>query len=420
MTENIDRILSVTYASELPGGFKMARDVENADLKRLLIGIYLVITDTRGYMLNNHPDFKGWDGMPVKELQLIDHEHVKAMAMWQRQTEDGLRRLPDNKLNPVEKALRAKSYFTTRAGKYFDRPAVATNGSMSYYRFYSFPAEQRPFSSDAALLEAYNASMFAKFREVNMGTLDAFMFDYESEFKQALLKQQGMSDALANSVLKLGDLYRTRTQALPEKSKRCTIFSPSQRTANWDAFTARQISNADGSETMQSYAKLYEDIAAQRVATMQALGRLTLERLFPDGSPDLTAEQRMRVTDKLLHETRPAMMMDTLISALDEVTGTGAASTKVKDAIANQPTVGGGYSAGQPVRDTDKTQILDMWNKIRAFIKREYSGYRVDIATLIPAEPTIVTTGEGQFTIGGQVNLSLEIAWKTLPAFRPR
>jgi len=59
MTENIDRILSVTYASELPGGFKMARDVENADLKRLLIGIYLVITDTRGYMLNNHPDFKG-------------------------------------------------------------------------------------------------------------------------------------------------------------------------------------------------------------------------------------------------------------------------------------------------------------------------------------------------------------------------
>jgi hypothetical protein len=47
MAENIDRILSITYASELPGGFKMARDVENADLKGLLIRIYLAITDHR-------------------------------------------------------------------------------------------------------------------------------------------------------------------------------------------------------------------------------------------------------------------------------------------------------------------------------------------------------------------------------------
>ena len=411
MTENIDRILSVTYASELPGGFKMSRDVENADLKRLLIRVYLAITDRRGFMLYNHPDFKGWDGMPVKELQLVDHEHVKAMALWRQQTEDALRKIPDEKLTPMETALRAKSYFTTRKRKYFDRPAVAISGSMDYSSLYSLPIEQRPFPSDTALLDAYNASMFAQFREVNMGTLDAFMFDFESEFNLANLKKQGMSDALANDVLKLGSLFRTRTQALPEKSKRCTIFSPSQRDANWDAFTARLISNADGSETMQSYAKLYDGIAARRLATMRAVGRLTLERLFPDGSPDLSHEQRMRVPDRLLHEARPAMMMDTLLSALDEVTGTPAASMKVKDAIAKQPTIGGGYSPGQPVGDTDRTQILDMWNKIRAFIKREYSGYRVDVAALIPAEPIIVTTGQSQFTLGGQVTLSLGTAW---------
>jgi hypothetical protein len=413
MTENIDRILSISYASELPGGFKMARDVQNADLKRLLIRIYLGIADDRGFMLYNHPDFQSWDGMPVKELQLLDHEHVKAMAIWQRQTEDGLRKLPDNKLTAVEKALRAKSYFTTRAGKYFDKPAVGINGSMGYDVLYDkLPAvEQRPFPGDAALLDAYNASMFAEFREVNMGTLDAFMFDYNSEFNETSLKKHGMSDALANNVLKLGNLFRTRTQELPGKTNRCTLFSPSQREAIWDAFTALQISNADGSETMQSYAKLYANIAAQRVAAMQAVGRLTLERLFPDGSPDLTPEQRMRVTDKLLQVTRPATMMDTLISALDEVTGSAAASMKVKDTIDRQPTVGGGYSAGQPVRDTDRTQILDMWNKIRAFIKREYSGYRVNIAALIPAEPVIVTIGQNQSTGGGQVNLSLGSEW---------
>jgi len=52
-----------------------------------------------------------------------------------------------------------------------------------------------------------------------------------------------------------------------------------------------------------------------------------------------------------------------------------------------------------------------MWNKIRAFIRREYSGYRLDIEALIPAEPIIVTTGQNQFTLGGQVTLSLGTAW---------
>jgi hypothetical protein len=300
MTENVDRILSIVYASELPGGFQMARDVENAELKGLLIRIYLAVVDDRGFMLTDHPDFKGWDGLPVTELQLLDHEHVKAMATWQRQTEDGLQKIPDNKLTPLEKALRAKSYFKTRAGKYFDRPAVAVNGSIGYSVLY----KQRPFPTDAALLDAYNASMFTKFREVNLGTLDAFMYDYESEFNPEWLNKQGMSDALANNVLKLGNLFRTRIQALPEKSSRCTIFSSAERDTNWDAFTARQISNADGSETMKSYATLFEDVAAQRLATMQSVGRLTLERLFPDGSLELTREQRTRVADRLLRETR--------------------------------------------------------------------------------------------------------------------
>jgi hypothetical protein len=411
MEENIDRILSVTYASELPSGFKMARDVKNADLKRLLVRMYLTITDDRGFMLSNHPDFKGWDGMPVKELQLLDQEHVKDMAAWQQQTEDGLKRLRDNELDTLEQALRTKSYFTTRAGKYFDKPAVAINGSMGYSSLYALPIEQRPFLDDAELLDAYEASMFTEFREVNMGTLDAFMYDYESEFNQAWLEKQGMSDALTKNVLKLGTLFRTRIQALPEKDKRCTVFSPAERDANWDAFTARQLSNADGSETMQSYAKLFKDVAAKRVEAMQAVGHMALERLFPAGSPELSSEQRMLVGQKLSHETRPAMMMNTLTSALDEVTGSQAASMKVKDALAKQPTVGGNYSPGQPVRDADKVQILEMWNKIHAFIKREYGGYRVDIAAMIPAEPIMVTTGQNQFTVGGQVNLSLGVAW---------
>ncbi|SDP33242.1 hypothetical protein [Afipia sp. GAS231] len=411
MTENIDRVLSITFASELPVGFAMSRDVTNADLKRMLIRLYVTITDDRGFMLQNHPEFKAWDGMPVKELQITDHEHFKSMTVWSQQTEDGLRKIPDQNLTSLETKLRAKSYFTTRAGKYFDKPAVGLSGEIGYSSLYALPAELRPFPSDTAFLEAHNASMFTEFREVNVGTLDAFEFDYESEFNRTWLAKQGMSDALTTNVLKLGSLYRTRTLVLPEKSKRCTIFSPVQRAAYWDAFTAGQISNADGSETMQSYAKLFEGSIAQRLVTTRQVGILTLERLFPDGSADLTAAQRAQVADKLRRETRPAKMMDTLLATLDEVTGTTAASKKVNDTIARQPTVGGGYSPGQTVRDADKAQLLDMWNKIRGFIKREYGGYRVDIAALIPAEPVIQPTGDSQFTVTGRVNLSLGTAW---------
>lgn len=411
MTENINRVLGITYASELPGGFVMARDVKNPDLKRQMLRIYLTILDDRGFTLQNHPEFKSWDGMPVKELQLLDHEHVKAMATWSQQTEDGLRKIPDQSLTPLESALRAKSYFTTRAGKYFDKPAVGINGAMGYSNLYALPVELRPFPSDSALLDAHNASMFTQFREVNVGTLDAFEFDYGSEFNPTWLARQGMPDALAANVLKLGSLYRSRAQALPEKGNRCTLFSPSEQHAVWDSFTAGQISNADGSETMQSYAKLVQAATDQQLVTMRNIGSLTLQRLFPDGSPELSPAQRTQVADKLQRETRPAMLMETLLSSLDLVTGTPAASTKVKDIIAKQPTVGGNYAPGQPVRDSDKTQILEMWNKIRAYIKREYSGYRVDIAALIPAEPTIVTAGDSQFTVGGQVNLSLGTAW---------
>ena len=249
--------------------------------------------------------------------------------------------------------------------------------------------------------------MFSEFREVNMGTLDAFLFDHESEFNPTLLKQQGMADTLAQGILRLAGLYRSRVQALPEKSRRCTIFSPAEREANWDAFTAQQISNADGSETLETYARRFKDLAAQRQSTMQALGRLTVERLFPDGSPDLSREQRMRVIDELSRETRPAMMMATLQAALDTVTGTDAASRRVMEAVAKLPSVGGAYSPGDAVRAADKAQILEMWNRVRAFIKREYAGYRVDIAALIPAEPTIASTGQSQSALGGQVFLSL-------------
>ena len=91
-------------------------------------------------MLNNQPEFRGWDGTPVKELTFTDHEHFRTMAAWYQKTKDALRQIPESKLTRLEQALRAKSYFSTRAGKHFDKPAVAVSGSMSYSNLYLFPS----------------------------------------------------------------------------------------------------------------------------------------------------------------------------------------------------------------------------------------------------------------------------------------
>ncbi len=410
MIGNIDRVISAHYSAERPSGFRMARDVRNADIKRNLLRVYLADTDNRSYMLYDHPDFKGWDGKSVKELQLVDHEHVRDLAIWHRQTEENLKKIADDKLNPLEKALREKTYYDTRAEKYFDRPALAT-GISSYAGLYALDAKMRPFQNDTALLDAYNASMFSQFRDVNIGTVDAFNYEHQSEFNAQRLKKLGMPDQLIKNILKLGHLFLTRVQGLSEASRRCTIFSPSERRENWDSFTAGQLSNSDGSETLEAYARLFEGIAAKRLDAIRVLSRNTLERLFPDGSPDLSAEQREQVSARLMQEKQPAKVLNTLLSALNQVTGSGAASTKVRDAMARLPSVGGGYAPGQPVRDTDRKLIFEMWSKLRSFLKREYAGYQIDIGLLIPEQPIIVTTGQNQFTLGGDVTLSLATAW---------
>jgi len=404
MTANVDRVLADAFASELATGFDMARDVKNPDLKRQLLRIYLTITDSRGYMLSNHPEYRAWDGKPVRELYLIDHEHYRSMAEWNRRTESDLRKIPDGLLTDLERAIRNKAYFTTRAGKHFDRPPLGTSGAAGFSSLY----EKYPFLSDADLLDAYIVMLVTAFREVNVGTVDAFDFDYQSEFNADWLRSQKIPDRVAKNILKIGALYRSKLMELPEISARCTLYSDVDRARNWDAATAELIANADGSETMQSYAKAYDDAILKQRRHMQQIGVATLKRLFPDGSPLLSPEQRLRVSETLAAETRPALMIDTMIRALNEVTSDNAASKKVEDALSNQASVGGSYAPGAPVRAQDKQNILDMWRKARDFINREYRGYREDIIKLVPAEPIIVTTGEGQFTVGGQVNLSLQ------------
>jgi hypothetical protein len=252
--------------------------------------------------------------------------------------------------------------------------------------------------------------MFAKFREVNRGTLGSFMYNYETEFDKTVLEQHKMPPGLVASVLKLGNLYRTRIFAHPDHDRRCMVYSAEERAADWDTFTARQISNADGQESMESYAETFSKLAQDRVPAMRRLAVDVVNRSFPRGSRMLTEAQRVAVVEQIAAETRPAAMLDTIYAALDKATGSSTASDSLRVAAKDQPMVGG-YADGEPLRAKDNEAIDEMWAKARAYVVKHYSGYDVDLAPLIPTRAKLSTASEGAFALGGEVNLGLKKAW---------
>ena len=376
----------------------------------MVVRLYLAETSTRGYMLLNHDTFKAWDGGPVKGVQLLDHVQVADLAKFLTDTEAQLKSIPDQELTETEKLIRDKSYFTTRANKHFTRPPVGRSGSFTFSSLYHLKGDIRPFATDSELLDSYNASMFSEFREVNVGSLESFVFDFSAEFTGPWLADQGFPPPLVANVLKLAGLYRTRVLAHPLAKSAFTLYSDDERAKVWDTFTAGMISNADGAETLESYAATYVNTAHSRAAEMRVLALEVVEQLFPADSPHLNSAQRLLVVERVNAETRPAAIISTINGALDAATGATSASDFLKDVVARQVRLGG-YEDNEPLRPKDKEIVLEMWDKVRAFIAREYCGYEVDIAALVPKEPSILPGTEGCFSAGGEVIIGLKNRW---------
>lgn len=388
MRRNIDRVLSRELKSELPDGFAFDRDVAHADFKTALLRIYLIVTARRSEMLHDDEDSRGWDGRPVKELGFLDHEQYKAMRLWSEQTLEILRSLDESLLTAREQGILRKAQFRARQHR-FDRPHVAEIGDPYLASFYKLPSAVRPFATDGELLLAYNAAMFSEVRSVDRGTLQSFVYNHGAEFDATTLKDNGMSGRLVTSIMKLGHLFKTRVLAHPDRDNRCTVYSADDRAKTWDAFTARLLSNPDGAETMESYAKRHQTVARHKAAAIRELAQATLIALFPPDSPELDATTRADIMRAIEAEDRPAAVLATMTAAMNKK-GRSLAAQKFEAAIKQQAMLGG-YESGGPLRKDDERQVVEMWQKIRTYLRREYAGYAVDIAALVPDRPTIST-----------------------------
>ena len=402
MRATINRVLGGEFASELPDGFVIDRDVTHDDLKTALLRIYLIRAKQTGSI--------GWDGTALKEFHYADHEHYRAMRVWSEETQRILQSIDQRRLTPVEQAILRKGQYRLRRHR-FDAPHVAAVGDPNLGYLYTRDAASRPFATDTDLLNAYNASMFSEVRSVDRGSLVAFVWNYEAEFDEIYLKEQGMPDKLVTSILKLGNLYKTRTLAHEDQDKRCTLYSATDRAKTWDALTASLISNADGTETMESYAKLYQTVAQRRAAATRELAKATLDAIVPPNSPELDSTTRAAIKRALDAETRPAAILDTLRSELNKHPGGSVAASTLDAALKQQVTVGGGYDSGGAPRKEDEQQILEMWQTIRAYLQREYRGYADDIAARVPDRPILLTAlipSSSYATPDGAVSIGLK------------
>jgi hypothetical protein len=221
------------------------------------------------------------------------------------------------------------------------------------------------------------------------------------------------SSEMGKAFILLQSLWLDRVQSSPEAQKNCTVYSSATTAKMWDAFTADNFSNADGKETLASYAEAYKTTVNARAAQTQGVARDAIEATFPSGSTFLTATQKAEVLAAISKETRPAAILDTAYAALDRATGGTAARKELEKAFSELKTVGGNYEDGAAPRAEDVTTVNSMWENLKGYVAKHYSGYRVNIAAFLP-DTVKVTTGPTSFAnqLDGSITVGLGTEWQ--------
>lgn len=425
-TANFDRVLQFLMSSEIDEGFVPSRALQSAVLSKQLTRLYLVYVAERRHLLPiANPEFKDWDGSEVREFVVHDERLIGEQKAYAADVESELRRIPEVELNPVERAIREKALFFARQLKRGatgfnaggDDPRQAGTSAGWLYDYVTLYTGRTITRDDESFLRALNAHTFQELLYVNRGTVDTFAWDFDSYVDQGLLSESGLdpkSNATGRDYLALVGWWKDRVLDHPDATRACTVYTPEMRARIWDAFTADNMANADGQETMESYAATYQATVTERLGRMHALAVDAVEASFPAGSPVLSAAQKERVIAAIRAEARPAAILETTYAALDRATGGRAARAALEADFGKLRSIGGDYAEGETPRPGDVATVDAMWREVKAYLARHYGGLRVDIAALAPAGVR-VTTGDNSFAspADGSITIGLGRPWLT-------
>jgi hypothetical protein len=407
MRENINRLLSLRMHAYAPDGFDLDRDVTNPDLRAGLLAQYIYDTTWLSYT-NERSAYAGWDGEKLKEMFLADAQVFRDRILFADAAIAALKAIPDAALTPSERAFRTQSMLVLKTSHSNTEVTAALWTYTGMAEEYGQPLALRAFATDAELLEQLNAWTFVEFGELDEGATVAFTSGFDGEFEPGLLKGAGVPDAQVKPMMTLGGFYRDRFIANPKTATKCTPYSSARRAALWDGFTGDLRANADGLETMDSYAARYLAPVPDLGIAVRLHTKRLVNALFPDGDPLLTTSQRATVIARIDATPGPiALYGAAVVTILNEVTGGVDAGKRYNDAVSGSNNQIGGYADGEALRAADLATVNAMWDEVKAYLAQKYRGYPLDIASLL-SRPILSATYAGAFTTVAGVTIGLK------------
>lgn len=418
MTDNIDAFVAYKFSNVVPDGFVASKDVANAQLRALLTKLALVYLAERRFFAAVFDGLKEWDGSEITEFLVWDDQALGEQKAYAEQIEADLRALNGKSLTTTEAAIADKAISFARqltrgvtvysyGGDDWIHTGTAADILYDYVTSYS-----SFFGSDDALfLETLNAGTWVSLVHMNSGTTAALQDSAIVYSDPIFMDDSGLpaSSVAGKGLTKLANLWATRTAAEPDAAKLCTVYTPAQRAAMWDGFTADQLQDNANATTLEGYAASYGAIAAERLKLIKSAAKGAFLSHFPDQTV-LDAGEKSQINASIDAETQPAAVLTNLYAKLDQVTGSTAASDDFKAEFDNLTTVGGYPDGATAVTAEDIATVGAMWADVKDYLSKTYGNKTVDIVSLLPADVN-PTTKRGSFTgPNGEITLGLKAA----------
>jgi len=422
MTSAMDEFYRVSYRSVLPETFTL-KSVKNRDFARVLVeaylGAYAIGRAGLTYPNAELPN-RDWDGKSLFDsLLLPDRQTYEDWMRYFSRIASSVRKIDEASLTDVEKRLRQQVLFRARAGAvgalYTACELVSADGSI----LMAYKADKgRPviFGSDDEVLREVNALYLPNtaMKWMDRGTTkSAIAFSWCNGWSDEDIETYVgpiASSEVAKGIKLLKAWWIERLSSDPASDAKCTVYSADDRANIWEAFSADQQFNNDGSTTMETYRAQIVANAAGKRDRYRRMARLALDELFPNGSV-LSAAQRERVNAEIEQEAAFGLLLTKVAEFLDTAQGTkdGPAARTWRDAVQRNVKRLGGYDAHEAIRPEDEAAIRAMFEQVKAWISNRYKGYPVDVAGVFPLFQFRVTTLNNSSTSMATGNISFGI-----------
>ncbi len=427
MTKALDDFALVLFPNQLPADFKASEgfthDAVTSAFKDLFLATSALARSTSGRYGGIAQD---WDGAAFKEIPLPSRTAIEASKHLAACALEKLQSVPDGDLNEAERSIRGRLELklTSLATGSFGSALLGgdtlltpygrvgwgydVNDEMSPNSAQIYKDRKQEFLEDATAywlgtdLENVNAGSVAS-------TVDFLIpLNHGEETLKATIGDPN-TDPMAKAASLLAHWFGERVSQHADAGKKGWQLSPAQKDTMWKSLQADLMIPRSSQGSVEDFQKSLDTLTHERTQRFKEAAKTAVEAIFPPGSPELSDAARAKVLSDIEAQPTFGTLKPALFASLDAATGNTAASDKLKAELETVGTLGG-YATGEPVKPEDAAKLQAMWQQVKAFIARHYSGGKFDLAGLLQNELQLTTDRTSSTDRTGNINIDLQPA----------